>query len=380
MRNPSVTQIDTSDKGFDDQDAIKMGEGLRFVLHIIPIFCLWSRNFFFMKRHFFDGATRCFVVDNGHYQGFILLFCQPKHLVDEIRALRQPIFFFRTPRHPIFFFTDNGHYQGVFEFYLQPKQDVASTAPFIEQDWCCWRCLNRWCLGVRHCYTLWMQFPSKRHFFCATHFFRMIMGHYQGVFLSDSQPKRVSDGIGSRMEHNWRCWSLWPWCWPCVRLILSLWMTVHSNATPPDFFMIRALSRGVYVWFAAKTTRWRNCTCAATRLAMLALPRSVVPWRTSLFHLVNDFLSYRYFFGATRFFRIEKGIINVYLCLFCSRNTSLTILQLSRNQFGDVGASGLGTGLAYVSFCLCGWTPRQPTFSDDNGHYQGVFVSDLQPK
>jgi hypothetical protein len=40
MRNPSVTQIDTSDKGFDDQDAIKMGEGLRFVLHIIPIFCL----------------------------------------------------------------------------------------------------------------------------------------------------------------------------------------------------------------------------------------------------------------------------------------------------------------------------------------------------
>ncbi len=39
MRNPVVTEIDASDQGFDDQDAIKIGEGLRFVPHIISI-CL----------------------------------------------------------------------------------------------------------------------------------------------------------------------------------------------------------------------------------------------------------------------------------------------------------------------------------------------------
>ena len=45
MRNPTVTQIRASGKGFDDQDAIKIGEELRFVLHIIPI-CLQSIIFF----------------------------------------------------------------------------------------------------------------------------------------------------------------------------------------------------------------------------------------------------------------------------------------------------------------------------------------------
>ena len=39
MRNPTVTEIYASGKGFDDQDAIKIGEGLWFVLHFIPI-CL----------------------------------------------------------------------------------------------------------------------------------------------------------------------------------------------------------------------------------------------------------------------------------------------------------------------------------------------------
>ena len=39
MRNPTVTKIDASSNGFDDQDTIKIGEGLRFVFHIIPI-CL----------------------------------------------------------------------------------------------------------------------------------------------------------------------------------------------------------------------------------------------------------------------------------------------------------------------------------------------------
>ena len=38
MRNPTVTEINAGSKGFDDQDAIKIGEGLRFVPHIIPIF------------------------------------------------------------------------------------------------------------------------------------------------------------------------------------------------------------------------------------------------------------------------------------------------------------------------------------------------------
>ena len=30
MRNPTVTEIDASGKGFDDQDAIKIGQGLRY--------------------------------------------------------------------------------------------------------------------------------------------------------------------------------------------------------------------------------------------------------------------------------------------------------------------------------------------------------------
>ena len=38
MRNPSVTKIDASDKDFDDQDTIKIGEELRYVLSLI-VFC-----------------------------------------------------------------------------------------------------------------------------------------------------------------------------------------------------------------------------------------------------------------------------------------------------------------------------------------------------
>jgi hypothetical protein len=37
MRNPTVTEIVATGNGFDDQDAVKFGEGLRYVLHIIPI-------------------------------------------------------------------------------------------------------------------------------------------------------------------------------------------------------------------------------------------------------------------------------------------------------------------------------------------------------
>ena len=70
MRNPTVTEIDTFRQGFDDQDAFKIGEGLRFVLHIISI-CLLSRTFLFTKIHFFDVATPLFLVDKGHYQRLI---------------------------------------------------------------------------------------------------------------------------------------------------------------------------------------------------------------------------------------------------------------------------------------------------------------------
>ncbi len=35
MRNPTVTRICASQKGFDDQDTIKIGEGLRYVLQLI---------------------------------------------------------------------------------------------------------------------------------------------------------------------------------------------------------------------------------------------------------------------------------------------------------------------------------------------------------
>ena len=33
MRNPEVTDIDAATEGFDDQDAIKIGEGLRYVFN-----------------------------------------------------------------------------------------------------------------------------------------------------------------------------------------------------------------------------------------------------------------------------------------------------------------------------------------------------------
>ncbi len=55
MRNPTVTEIGASHNGFDDQDAIKIGEGLRFVLHIIPILFV-IKKLLFHERHFFDAA------------------------------------------------------------------------------------------------------------------------------------------------------------------------------------------------------------------------------------------------------------------------------------------------------------------------------------
>jgi hypothetical protein len=40
MRNPNVAEIDASNKGFDYQDAIKIGEGLRRFLDLIAFFFL----------------------------------------------------------------------------------------------------------------------------------------------------------------------------------------------------------------------------------------------------------------------------------------------------------------------------------------------------
>ncbi len=64
MRNPTVTSIDASFQGFDVQDAIEIGEGLRFVLHKLLI-CLCSKSLYFTKIHIIDGATRFFLVDKG---------------------------------------------------------------------------------------------------------------------------------------------------------------------------------------------------------------------------------------------------------------------------------------------------------------------------
>ncbi len=59
------------------------------------------------------------------------------------------------PRHPTpFFVVDNGRYRGVFASYLQPKQDIEEILPLQKPNWRCWRCLDRWCLGVRQSFTL----------------------------------------------------------------------------------------------------------------------------------------------------------------------------------------------------------------------------------
>ena len=137
-----------------------------------------------------------------------------------------------------------------------------------------------------------MDFHSKRHFFGATRFFRIDNGHYQGVFcMICSQNNTLTElylsynqigdagaaSIGGALAY--------------VTLSSCEWTFLQKDISlaPPDFFgLIRALSRFVCVRFAAKTTRWRHCTSTETKLAMLALSRSVAPWRTSLFDLVFE--------------------------------------------------------------------------------------------
>ena len=87
---------------------------------------------------------------------------------------------------------------------------------------------------------------------------------------------------------------------------------------------------------------------------MLALPRSVVPWRTSFFHLLNELSFTRHFFGATRIFWIDNGALS--RCLFGSQNKILKELGLEDNQIGDDGAASIGDALVYV-------LSRHPTLS-----------------
>jgi hypothetical protein len=114
--------------------------------------------------------------------------------------------------------------------------------------------------------------------------------------------------------------------------------------------------QGVFCFFfAAKTRRCRRCTSTRTKLAMLALPLSVVPWRTSIFHLMNELsLKKTFLLAPPDFSRLIMGHYHsvFLLLLFGSQSTSLTELVLRKNKIGDAGASGLGDGLMYVSFCL----------------------------
>jgi hypothetical protein len=93
------------------------------------------------------------------------------------------------------------HYQGVFVSDLQRKQNVADVEAQPQSDWRHWRCLDRWCLGVRH--YLVNELTLIKTFFGATQFFRIDNGHYQGVFVSDLQPKQDLEGIVPRSESNW---------------------------------------------------------------------------------------------------------------------------------------------------------------------------------
>ena len=60
IRNPKISKIDASDKGFDDQDAIKIGEGLRSVLLWCLLFyteILFRTNNTFLRRR--QSIFRC---------------------------------------------------------------------------------------------------------------------------------------------------------------------------------------------------------------------------------------------------------------------------------------------------------------------------------
>jgi hypothetical protein len=69
----------------------------------------------------------------------------------QLTFFHKETFFFGATR---IFWIDKGHYQVVFVSDLQPKQHVAGIVTHRQPNWRCWRCLDRWCLGVRHSFTL----------------------------------------------------------------------------------------------------------------------------------------------------------------------------------------------------------------------------------
>jgi hypothetical protein len=131
-------------------------------------------------------------------------------------------------------------------------------------------------------------------------FFELIMGHYHGVILFVWQPKHVSDGIAALRQSNRRCRRVCYWCRPCVRFVLFFWMNVRHHAAPrhPIFcidVLIMSIIKFYFVSYAAKTKCCNDWISLVTKLAMLALPRSWVPWRTPPFLFLNEFLFIKIF-------------------------------------------------------------------------------------
>jgi hypothetical protein len=80
---------------------------------------------------------------------------------------------------------------------------------------------------------------------------------------------------------------------------------------------------------------------------MLALLDLVQVLRTSHFFSVDE---HSFPCHATRFFWIDKGLINVCLCLIRSNNNTMQRLDLGGNKIGDAGAISIAGALAYVTF------------------------------
>ena len=84
MRNPMVTKINASWMGFDDQDAIKIVEGLRFVLFIKFPFVCDKETSFSRKNISSLEPPDFFGLILGHYQGGFLFVFQPKQDVADL--------------------------------------------------------------------------------------------------------------------------------------------------------------------------------------------------------------------------------------------------------------------------------------------------------
>jgi hypothetical protein len=81
---------------------------------------------------------------------------------------------------------------------------------------------------------------------------------------------------------------------------------------------------------------------------MLALPRSVMPWCTSLFQYVNEHSFKNTNIWRHLNFRFDNEEF-IKKCLICSSNKTLQMLYLDKTQLGDAGAASIGGALAYVT-------------------------------